>query len=143
MVRRGYLLVGCLWLLASMAPAGQEHNDLAFLMRMESAMPTMIVEPILFDSQETSELKLLSTGLIRLYQKFVSSQDLPACNFTPTCSRFGMGAIQRYGMLRGILLTADRLLRDNGCMMHYHYPHDASTGKFSDPVSKYAPEALR
>lgn len=86
---------------------------------------------------ETSELKLAATGLIRLYQKFISSQDKPACNFHPTCSRFGMACIQEYGVLRGILLTADRLLRCNGSQAA-HYHKDAVTGKYVDLVSDYA-----
>jgi putative component of membrane protein insertase Oxa1/YidC/SpoIIIJ protein YidD len=31
----------------------------------------------------------------------------------PTCSAFGMQALGRYGALEGLLMTADRLLRDN------------------------------
>ena len=87
--------------------------------------------------REISELKLAATGLIRLYQKFISSQDKPACNFHPTCSRFGMACIQEYGVLRGILLTADRLLRCNGSQAA-HYHKDAVTGKYVDMVSDYA-----
>lgn len=87
--------------------------------------------------REISELKLVATGLIRLYQKFISSQDRPACNFHPTCSRFGMACIQEYGVLRGILLTADRLLRCNGSQAA-HYDKDAVTGKYVDVVSDYA-----
>ena len=87
--------------------------------------------------REISELKLAATGLIRLYQKFISSQDVPTCNFQPTCSRFGMACIQEYGVLRGILLTADRLLRCNGSQAA-HYSKDAVTGKYVDSVSDYA-----
>ena len=87
--------------------------------------------------REISELKLAATGLIRLYQKFISSQDKPACNFQPSCSRFGMACIQEYGVLRGILLTADRLLRCNGSQAA-HYHKDAVTGKYVDMVSDYA-----
>ena len=89
------------------------------------------------DPREISELKLAATGLIRLYQKFISSQDKPACNFHPTCSRFGMACIQEYGVLRGILLTADRLLRCNGSQAA-HYHKDSVTGKYVDMVSDYA-----
>lgn len=89
------------------------------------------------NQREISELKLAATGLIRLYQKFISSQDKPACNFQPSCSRFGMACIQEYGVLRGILLTADRLLRCNGSQAA-HYHKDSVTGKYVDMVSDYA-----
>ena len=94
-------------------------------------------ETLRLNPREISELKLAVTGLIRLYQKFISSQDKPACNFHPTCSRFGMACIQEYGVLRGILLTADRLLRCNGSQAA-HYHKDAVTGKYVDMVSDYA-----
>ncbi|MXY26544.1 membrane protein insertion efficiency factor YidD [Candidatus Poribacteria bacterium] len=94
-------------------------------------------EVIRFNPEETSELKLAATGLIRLYQKFISSQDVPACGFSPTCSRFCMACIQEYGLVRGIFLAADRLLRCNGSQSRY-YHKDEATGKYVDPVSDYA-----
>ena len=114
-----------------------EATDLAFIRKVN---PVTILKPqevIRFNPWETSELKLAATGLIRLYQKFISSQDGPACNFLPTCSRFGMACIREYGVARGILLTADRLLRCNGSQSQ-HYRKDSVTGKYIDPVSDYA-----
>jgi putative membrane protein insertion efficiency factor len=58
-----------------------------------------------------SELGIAGSGLIRLYQTLISSQDSPACNFTPSCSRFTAAAIRKAGFVRGTLLGADRLLR--------------------------------
>lgn len=114
-----------------------EAADLAFICKVNPITTPNLQEVIRFTPQETSELKLVATGLIRLYQKFISSQDKPACNFTPSCSRFGMACIQEYGILRGMLLTADRLLRCNGAQST-HYPKDEATGKYIDPVTAYA-----
>lgn len=75
-------------------------------------------------------------SLIRFYQKFISTQDLPVCNFTPTCSRFAVESIQTFGLLRGILLASDRLQRCNG-MSTSLYEIDPKTGKFADPVQLY------
>ena len=130
--------MSCLFavIFASSAFSGEE-TDLAFIRKVN---PVTILKPQEvghFNSWETSELKLAATGLIRLYQKFISSQDSPACNFQPTCSRFGMACIQEYGVVRGILLTADRLLRCNGSQSQ-HYHKDSVTGKYIDPVSDYA-----
>lgn len=118
-----------------------EAADLGFIRKVnpmlaENRTPQR-KETRLLNRRETSELKLAAIGLIRLYQKFISSQDKPACNFHPTCSRFGMACIQEYGVLRGILLTADRLLRCNGSQAA-HYHKDAVTGKYVDMVSDYA-----
>ena len=125
------------------ASVPDEATDLTFILRVN---PIQISyqkqEAIPFNPRESTPIRLFSTGLIRIYQKYISTQDLPACNFTPSCSRFGMGAIQRYGFFRGTLLTADRLLRDNGIMLHTHYPFDEASGKYIDPVEVYSQEAL-
>jgi putative membrane protein insertion efficiency factor len=49
-------------------------------------------------------------GAIRLYQLALSPA-MPHCPFTPTCSHYGHACIQRFGTLRGGVLTAWRLLR--------------------------------
>ena len=125
------------------ASAPDEAADLIFILR---ANPIQIShhnqEAIPFNPRESMPIRLFSTGFIRLYQKYISTQDQPVCNFSPSCSRFGMGAIQKYGFLRGILLTADRLLRDNGTTLHTHYPFDEASGKYIDPVEAYSQEAL-
>ena len=114
-----------------------EATDLAFIRKVNPVINEKPQSVSHFNFQETSTLKFAATGLIRLYQKFVSTQDGPTCSFTPTCSRFGMACIQEYGMLRGILLTADRLIRCNGSHSKYYYK-DLRTGKYIDPISDYA-----
>ena len=125
------------------ASVPEEAADLTFILR---ANPIQIShqkqEAIPFNPRESTPIRLFSTGLIRIYQKYISTQDLPSCNFSPSCSRFGMGAIQEYGFFRGIVLTADRLLRDNGMALHTHYPFDEVSGKYIDPVEAYSQEAL-
>lgn len=116
--------------------AGEAAN-LTFIRKANPITMPKLQESVRFSLQEPSELKLVATGLIRLYQKFVSSQDGPSCNFQPTCSRFCMACIQEYGVVRGILLAADRLLRCNGSQAQ-HYHKDSVTGKYVDPVSDYA-----
>jgi putative membrane protein insertion efficiency factor len=50
-------------------------------------------------------------GAIRAYQATLSPSLPTQCKFVPTCSQYGLGCIQRYGTLRGGLLTTWRLLR--------------------------------
>ena len=128
----------CLSFLVSLSPVfADEAADLAFIRKFNPITIQKFQEVIRFNPQETSELKLAATGLIRLYQKFISSQDSPACDFQPTCSRFGMACIQEYGVVRGIFLAADRLLRCNGSQSRY-YHKDSRTGRYIDPVSDHA-----
>ena len=133
-----FICVSCLSVFVFVLPAfSGEAADLAFIRKFNPIVKPKPQEVVRFNPQETSELKLVATGLIRFYQKFISSQDVPACGFHPSCSRFGMACIQKYGMVRGLLLTADRLIRCNGSQWQ-HYHKDSVTGKYIDPVSDYA-----
>lgn len=130
--------VFCLSVVIFVSPAfASEATDLAFIRQINPMTTAKPQEVVRFNPQETSELKLAATGLIRLYQKFISSQDGPSCQFLPSCSRFGMACIQEYGFVRGVLLAADRLIRCNGSQSS-HYHRDSVTDKYIDPVSDYA-----
>ncbi len=48
---------------------------------------------------------------IRIYQMLLSPLLPPSCRFYPTCSAYSMQAIARYGAVRGLLLTLNRLRR--------------------------------
>jgi uncharacterized protein len=49
--------------------------------------------------------------LIRGYRRFVSPMLPPSCRFSPSCSLYTLQAIEKYGLLKGILMGARRLLR--------------------------------
>lgn len=89
-----------------------------------------------FRAEETSELRLVLSSVVRAYQLLISSQDTDVCAYEPSCSRFGMFSMQRYGVLRGFLLTADRLNRCSGLTDSQH-ERNLETGKFLDPVDAY------
>ena len=133
-----FFIVMCLTTAIHAIPLfANEATDLTFIRQANPITTETPQENIHFNPKEPSELKFVATGLIRLYQRFISSQDAPTCNFIPSCSRFGMACIQEFGMFRGILLTADRLLRCNGSQSS-HYHRDLNTGKYIDPISDYA-----
>ncbi len=48
---------------------------------------------------------------IGVYQKYVSGLRPLHCPMYPSCSRYGRFVFQRYGLAKGAVLTADRLLR--------------------------------
>lgn len=68
-------------------------------------------------------MKSLFIQLIRFYQKCISPMMPPTCRFQPTCSQYGIEAIQHHGIVKGTWLTIKRILR---C-------HPFSKGGF-DPV---------
>ena len=58
-------------------------------------------------------LRRLATAPVRLYQRAISPA-LPArCKYYPSCSEYAIQAVRRYGILRGVVLAAWRLLRCN------------------------------
>ena len=56
--------------------------------------------------------KILIAG-IKLYQKYISPMKRTKCPYIPTCSQYGLEAIQKYGALKGSALAVWRILRCN------------------------------
>ena len=83
----------------------------------------------------TSELQILGLNLIKLYQKIISSQQDSdnVCTFTPSCSHYATTAIKKYGILKGGLMTSDRLQRCHFINESY-YSRNPVTGKLIDKV---------
>ena len=50
---------------------------------------------------------------ILAYQRLISPAIPRRCKYEPTCSRYAVEAVRRYGVLRGVVLAAWRLLRCN------------------------------
>ena len=55
----------------------------------------------------------LAVGAIKLYQRAVSPMLPNSCRFHPSCSQYTALAVQRYGVLRGILMGSWRIIRCN------------------------------
>ena len=61
-------------------------------------------------------------GLIKLYQLIISPWLGNQCRYTPTCSQYGIEALQKYGPLKGLWLTIKRIARCNPWGGHGHDP---------------------
>ena len=74
---------------------------------------------------------------IVIYQRLISPALPRRCKYEPTCSRYAIEAIARYGILRGLVLAGWRLLRCNPWSHGGYDPVEAQrvfrTG--SDPVT--------
>ena len=115
---------------------GQIASDLNFITTHNPINPVRVKKSTPFNFGETNELKVALMSLIRGYQLFISTQDMPVCNFTPSCSMFGMDSFKKYGIFYGFLMTSDRLQRCHGCHgreRKYYHLHP-KTGKSDDPV---------
>ncbi len=67
-------------------------------------------------------LKRFELMLIKLYQKTLSldhgylgktNPNLRACKFNPTCSEYGYGVIERFGIFKGNYLAIKRVFKCN------------------------------
>lgn len=61
-------------------------------------------------------------ALIKLYQWIISPWLGSKCRYTPTCSQYGIEALQKYGPIKGLWLTSKRILRCNPWGGHGHDP---------------------
>lgn len=58
-------------------------------------------------------MKQLPLALIRFYQATLSRVLPSSCRFVPSCSEYGYEAIEKYGIVKGGVLTVWRILRCN------------------------------
>lgn len=64
-------------------------------------------------SAGVSPLRSLVVWAIRGYQKFISPGLPRCCKYYPSCSQYAIDALTEFGVLRGSVLAAWRLLRCN------------------------------
>ena len=56
-------------------------------------------------------IKKTILGIIKLYKIFISPILPPSCRHTPSCSDYCVDAIEKHGILKGSVLSINRLLR--------------------------------
>ncbi len=58
-------------------------------------------------------IKKIIIYLIKLYRKYLSPMKTVKCPYYPSCSQYGLEAFEKYGVLKGGVLTFYRILRCN------------------------------
>ncbi|HAA86267.1 MAG TPA: membrane protein insertion efficiency factor YidD [Kosmotogaceae bacterium] len=58
-------------------------------------------------------MKRLLLAIIIFYRRFISPIKPPSCRFQPTCSEYAHTAISRHGVLKGVAIAVNRILRCN------------------------------
>ncbi|MFT5833755.1 MAG: putative membrane protein insertion efficiency factor [Cognaticolwellia sp.] len=61
-------------------------------------------------------------AIIKIYQLFISPLLPPSCRYTPTCSRYTVEAIKKYGPFKGGWLGLRRIMRCHPWGGHGHDP---------------------
>jgi uncharacterized protein len=69
---------------------------------------------------------------ILLYRRVISPALPRRCKYEPTCSAYALGALQEFGILRGLVLATWRVLRCNPFSHGGYDPVDAQR-LFSPP----------
>ena len=59
------------------------------------------------------EMKKLFLFIIKFYRKYISPMKSTKCPYIPSCSEYGMEAIEKYGALKGGALALWRIIRCN------------------------------
>lgn len=58
-------------------------------------------------------MKRVLIWLISFYRKYLSPLKSTKCPYFPSCSQYGLEAVQKYGAIKGGLLSIWRILRCN------------------------------
>ena len=139
------------WLLAEGAAAAQTAPDEApQLWRPADAVGFLLANPADAAAGNVEPTPRWDGGigggvtraLFGTYRTVFSSQDLPVCAFSPSCSRFSQQAVARCGFLQGALLSLDRLLRDHPLAAAF-YPVEAGGKLLTDDPARYCLTAPR
>ncbi|MEO6915986.1 MAG: membrane protein insertion efficiency factor YidD [Chitinophagaceae bacterium] len=84
-------------------------------------------------------VSLLLKGTMYTYQHVISPQLSRSCAYEITCSNFSKQSIKEYGIVKGVFISADRILRCNRIGVLDVAPLDFNdvTGTISDSPKKY------
>jgi len=81
---------------------------------------------------------LSATAMMFLYQHVISPQFSRLCLYERTCSNFSKTAIKEFGLVKGIFLSADRIMRCNiSAIQDIHIDHFDSEGYAIDEPANY------
>ncbi|SMO78540.1 hypothetical protein SAMN06269117_13210 [Balnearium lithotrophicum] len=58
-------------------------------------------------------IKSVVISLVKFYQKFISPFTPGSCRYYPTCSNYTIMAVEKYGVLKGLIKSLWRVLRCN------------------------------
>lgn len=109
-------------------------RDIALLSQSFATKPKeKLISRYALSQENPNELQTVFSGLFLMYKAFFSSQDNQRCGFHPSCSEYGLEAVKKLGVLRGMISTFDRLTRCNGFSPN-QYEIDYQNKALKDPV---------
>lgn len=118
------VLILLLMLVLRTTAGAQADADIQFAQTLPELPENHHVNLVSTDSVQGSGMLVFRVPYY-LYKQFVSSQDAQQCSFHPSCANYALLAVNKYGVLKGMLAGFDRLTRCHGRdHLHYikHYP---------------------
>lgn len=120
-------------------------NDLKFIQKNKLKVEKHThVRPYIFKNEPKSfktlnPISLTYGGLLFIYQNSISQHFSADCLYQPSCSDFSKQCVHQYGLIKGGLLTLDRLNRCNRIAGADIRPSeiDPKTQNCNDPISRY------
>ncbi len=88
-----------------------------------------------------NEIEFITVQAFHFYKRFISSQDISSCNFTPSCSEYALQAIHAQGTIVGMLNFFDRFTRCNGINSE-NYDFRREKHLLDDPVRNIKGEII-
>ena len=77
---------------------------------------------------------------IAAWQRISYNSNYFNCQFYPSCSNYGAGAIKKYGFIKGTIIGSDRITRCNPFAVYYHMelgrPFNDEDGRLIDPIAQ-------
>ena len=97
--------------------------------------PSEKINYSIFAKGSKNEIEGTFSTLFVFYKSFISSQDIDACVFQPSCSVYAIECIHHEkSKLTAFLKISDRLMRCHPLVSPGTYKIDEKTGKFFDPI---------
>ena len=135
----------------SLAQTNQFERDIESINKLSSKIqPDPYRRPYIYNDEPSllkkiNPVNIIFGGALYVYQNVLSKHISADCLFTPSCSEFSKQAIKEYGLLKGIILSVDRVNRCNRIAGQdlKHYDIDKNTNRYPDPVSRYKKASLR
>ena len=82
-----------------------------------------------------NEIESTFSVMFMFYKNFISSQDIDACVFQPSCSVYAIECIHHEkSKINAALKISDRLMRCQPLISNGSYLIDKKTGKYFDPI---------
>ncbi len=94
----------------------------------------------LFTNNKINLINKIGILPIAAWQRISYNVNLFNCQFYPSCSNYGAIAIKQYGIIKGGIITSDRITRCNPFALKYHLelnlPFKYKDGRLIDPINQ-------